>query len=37
MSLYGGGGHPGAGACVLSPATADGQIPEIVQALKRNG
>jgi hypothetical protein len=37
MSLYGGGGHVGAGACVLQPATADAQIAEIVGALKRNG
>jgi hypothetical protein len=37
MSLYGGGGHPGAGACILSPTMADGQIAEIVSTLKRNG
>jgi nanoRNase/pAp phosphatase (c-di-AMP/oligoRNAs hydrolase) len=37
MSLYGGGGHAGAGACLLSPATADAQIAEIVEALKRSG
>lgn len=37
MSLYGGGGHAGAGACVLPAATADAQIAEIVQALKRSG
>jgi hypothetical protein len=37
MSLYGGGGHAGAGACTLDPATADKQIAEIVGALKRNG
>jgi hypothetical protein len=36
MSLYGGGGQAGAGACVLSADTADAQIPEIVAALKRN-
>ena len=36
MSLYGGGGQPGAGACVLSDADADGRIEEIVAALKRN-
>ena len=36
MSLYGGGGHPGAGACLLAPATADAQIAEIVGALQRN-
>ena len=37
MSLYGGGGHAGAGACSLPPATADAQIAEIVAALKRSG
>ncbi len=36
MSLYGGGGQPGAGACVLAAATAEVQIAEIVAALKRN-
>jgi hypothetical protein len=36
MSLYGGGGHPGAGACTLDPASADAQIGEIVARLKRN-
>ncbi len=36
MSLYGGGGQPGAGACVLPAATADAQIAEIVAALKRH-
>jgi hypothetical protein len=37
MSLYGGGGHAGAGACLLPAATADAQIAEIVEALKRSG
>jgi hypothetical protein len=37
MSLYGGGGHAGAGACLLALATADAQIAEIVQTLKRSG
>jgi hypothetical protein len=37
MSLYGGGGHPGAGACLLPPSTADAQVAEIVGALQRNG
>jgi hypothetical protein len=37
MSLYGGGGHAGAGACSLPPATADAQIAEIVAALVRSG
>lgn len=37
MSLYGGGGHAGAGACLLPPETADAQVREIVGALQRNG
>jgi hypothetical protein len=37
MSLYGGGGHPGAGACLLPPGSADAQVAEIVGALQRNG
>jgi hypothetical protein len=37
MSLYGGGGHAGAGACSLAAATADAQIAEIVATLQRNG
>jgi hypothetical protein len=37
MSLHGGGGHAGAGACLLAPANADARIAEIVGALKRNG
>jgi len=36
ISLYGGGGLPGAGVCVLPNATADKQIDEIISALKRN-
>ena len=36
MSLYGGGGQPGAGACVLPAATADARIVEILSALQRN-
>ena len=36
MSLYGGGGQAGAGACALPAATADAQIVEIIAALKRN-
>ena len=36
MSLFGGGGHVGAGA-LSKPATADAQIAEIVGSLKRNG
>jgi hypothetical protein len=37
MSIHGGGGHAGAGACLLEPAKADARILEIVAALKRNG
>jgi hypothetical protein len=37
MSLHGGGGHVGAGACRLAPATADARVAEIVEALKRSG
>jgi hypothetical protein len=37
MSLYGGGGHAGAGACTLPPETADERIADIVSTLKRNG
>ena len=37
MSLHGGGGHAGAGACLVDPAHADARIAEIVGALKRNG
>ena len=37
MSLHGGGGHVGAGACRLAPATADSRIAEIVETLKRSG
>jgi hypothetical protein len=36
MSLHGGGGHAGAGACLLEPATADARIAEIVKSLERN-
>lgn len=36
-SLYGGGGHKGAGACILEPATADKSVHEIVNALKQKG
>ncbi len=36
-SKYGGGGHRGAGACVLEPDKADRQVEEIVETLKKNG
>jgi nanoRNase/pAp phosphatase (c-di-AMP/oligoRNAs hydrolase) len=34
---YGGGGHPGAGSIPLAPETADEQLAEIIEELKRNG
>jgi hypothetical protein len=37
MSLHGGGGHVGAGACQLPPAGADAHVAEIVETLKRSG
>ncbi|OFV87165.1 MAG: hypothetical protein A2V74_12875 [Acidobacteria bacterium RBG_16_70_10] len=37
LSLYGGGGHQGAGACQLAPERADEQIADIVTALRRHG
>jgi hypothetical protein len=37
LSLYGGGGHPGAAACVLDQQRAEAAIAEIIAALKRNG
>ncbi|MGE5125233.1 MAG: exopolyphosphatase, partial [Betaproteobacteria bacterium] len=37
LSLHGGGGHPGAAACVVPAAQADAHVAEIVAALKRNG
>jgi hypothetical protein len=36
LSLHGGGGHPGAAACVVEAAQADAHVAEIVAALKRN-
>jgi hypothetical protein len=36
MSLYGGGGQAGAGACVVPSATADEKLREIVAALQRH-
>jgi hypothetical protein len=36
MSLYGGGGQAGAGACVIPSATADEKVREIVAALQRH-
>lgn len=36
-SKYGGGGHKGAGACVLKPKDADRQVAEIIEDLKQAG
>lgn len=33
-SAFGGGGHKGAGACTLDPASADAKLNEIIQKLK---
>jgi hypothetical protein len=37
LSRYGGGGHRGAGTCLLPAATAEAQIGDIIAELKRNG
>jgi hypothetical protein len=37
MSAYGGGGHKGAGTCLLPQASAEAQIGEIIEILKKNG
>lgn len=37
MSEYGGGGHVGAGTCLLPAQDADARIAEIIERLKRNG
>jgi hypothetical protein len=37
MSLHGGGGQPGAGACLLEPDVAESRIADIVSTLKRQG
>jgi hypothetical protein len=37
MSLYGGGGHKGAGSCMLPLPTADAQVRQIVDTLRANG
>lgn len=37
MSAYGGGGHKGAGTCLLPTASAEAQIGEIIEILKKNG
>jgi hypothetical protein len=37
MSLYGGGGHKGAGGCMLAPPKADAIIAEIIARLRDKG
>ena len=37
MSRYGGGGHKGAGTCLLPAAVADEKIAEMIAALKKDG
>jgi hypothetical protein len=37
LARYGGGGHRGAGTCLLLAATADAQVGEIISELKKNG
>ena len=37
MARYGGGGHRGAGSCLLEAATAEARIAEIVEAMKKAG
>ena len=37
MSKYGGGGHKGAGTCLLPAAKADALITEMIEAMKRDG
>jgi hypothetical protein len=37
MSRFGGGGHRGAGTCLLPSATADARIGDMIAAMKRDG
>ena len=37
MSLYGGGGHKGAGSCMLPVQTADAQVRQMIDTLRANG
>jgi hypothetical protein len=37
LAHYGGGGHRGAGTCLLPAATADAQLEDIIGVLKTNG
>ncbi len=37
MSLYGGGGHKGAGSCALPAETVDAQVRQMIDTLRANG
>jgi nanoRNase/pAp phosphatase (c-di-AMP/oligoRNAs hydrolase) len=37
MARYGGGGHRGAGTCLLEAASAEAQIAEIIDTMKKDG
>ena len=37
MSLYGGGGHKGAGSCMLPLETADAQVRQMIDTMRANG
>jgi len=37
MSLYGGGGHKGAGSCMLPVETTDAQVSQMIETLRANG
>jgi nanoRNase/pAp phosphatase (c-di-AMP/oligoRNAs hydrolase) len=37
MARYGGGGHRGAGTCLLEAGTAEAQIAEIIGTMKKDG
>ena len=37
MARYGGGGHRGAGSCLLEASTAEARIAEIIEAMKKAG
>jgi nanoRNase/pAp phosphatase (c-di-AMP/oligoRNAs hydrolase) len=37
FATYGGGGHTGAGTCQLDVDTADAQIKEIIEQMKKDG
>ena len=37
MSAFGGGGHKGAGTCLVLSTTADDEIAEMVETMKKDG